>query len=84
MLLNNTVCSQEQNVTLHQWLTLDVSWLLPEAAGRTYAPVLYPGKLRGRTERCVHGRLQDSVLLQRDSEALDELSLRLRNGNSMS
>ena len=78
MLLNITVYMQSRaRCYSSQWLTLDVSWLLLEAAGRTYAPVLYPRKLRGRTERCVHDRLLGNALLPRGSEVLDELSLRL-------
>ena len=60
-----------------QRLTLDVSSLLLEITGQTYAPALCPGKLRGRIERCVRGRLLHNVLLPRGSVVLDELSLRL-------
>ena len=74
----HTIKSRTSHFTVAK-LTPDVSWLLQEVAGRTFAPVLYPGKLRDRTERCDHVRLQGNALLLRDFEVLYELSLRLQN-----
>lgn len=62
-----------------KWLTLVFSLPLLAAVGRTSAPVLCRGRPRGRTARCVRGRLLHNAPPLKDCEALGEFALRLLN-----